>query len=68
MINIEKTMYFKTRQDVDKVYLTYVEENYPNRFQDSSSSSRIKIREFTKGFALQFGDYGPYLSNIESIK
>ena len=56
-----KPRYFVTRVEAEVVYLAYVDEIFPNRFQDAFSIARIKIVEFTKGFAIQFGDYGPYL-------
>ena len=54
-------LYFKTHDEAEKVYLAYIDKEYPNRFQDAFSIARVQIREFKKGFAIQFGDYGPYL-------
>lgn len=56
-----KPIYFKTRDEAERVYLKYIDETYPNRFQDARSIALVKINEFQKGFAIQFGDYGPYL-------
>ena len=56
-----KPIYFKTREDAEKVYFEHIDKTYPNKFQDAMSIARIKIVEFKRGFAIQFGDYGPYL-------
>lgn len=60
-----KTIYFKTRSEAEQVFLEYIDRNYPNKFQDARSISTIKINEFKSGFAIQFGDYGPYLEKHE---
>jgi len=54
-------VYFKALADAEKVYQLYIDEQYPNKFQDAFSVAKVKIVEFKKGFAIQFGDYGPYL-------
>ena len=56
-----KPIYFKNRDEAESIYLRYIDKIYPNRFQDAFSISRIKLVEFKRGFAIQFGDYGPYL-------
>jgi hypothetical protein len=60
-----KPVYFKTRDEAEKVYLEYIDQTFANKFQDAMSIARIKIVEFKKGFAIQFGDYGPYLQKNE---
>ena len=60
-----KPLYFKTRDEAEKVYIAYIDKEYPNRFQDAFSIARVQIREFEKGFAIQFGDYGPYLEKYQ---
>ena len=60
-----KTHYFPTFDDASAHYLRYVDQQYPNRFQDATSIARIKIVEFKRGFALQRGDYGPYFTAYE---
>mgnify|MGYP003655635924 CR=1 FL=1 len=61
-----KPIYFKTREEAEKVYLKHIDKTYPNKFQDATSIARVKIVEVKKGFAIQFGDYGPYLENLEN--
>lgn len=61
---IMKTTYFKTHAEAETVYLDYIDKEYSNRFQDAFSISRIKIVEFKCGFAIQFGDYGPYMQHV----
>ena len=60
-----KPLYFKTRAEAEAVYLAHIDKEYPNRFQDAFSIARVQIREFEKGFAIQFGDYGPYLEKYQ---
>ena len=59
--------YFKTSQQAHDAMQPWIDQEYPNRFQDARSITRIKIVEFTKGFAIQLGDYGPYLT-IDDIQ
>lgn len=54
-------VYFKALADAEKVCQLYIDEQYPNKFQYKLEDVKIKIVEFKKGFAVQFGDYGPYL-------
>ena len=61
-----KIAYFKTAQLAHDAMQPWIDQEYPNRFQDARSITRIKIVEFIKGFAIQLGDYGPYLT-IEDI-
>jgi len=62
-----KTAYFKTEQLAHDAMQPWIDKNYPNRFQDARSITKLKIVEFTKGFAVQFGDCGPYLT-VEDIQ
>ena len=62
-----RVAYFKTEQQAHDAMQPWIDQEYPNRFQDALSITRIKIVEFTKGFAIQLGDYGPYLT-IEDIQ
>ena len=57
-----RAAYFKTSQQAHDAMQPWIDRTYPNRFQDARSITRIKIVEFTKGFAIQLGDYGPYLT------
>ena len=61
-----KIAYFKTSQHAHDAMQPWIDQEYPNRFQDARSITRIKIVEFTKGFAIQLVDCGPYLT-IEDI-
>lgn len=56
-----KPVYFKTHAEAEQAYLRYIDQTFPNRFQDAHSITRIKLVEFERGFAIRFGDYGPYL-------
>lgn len=56
-----KPVYFKTHAEAERVYLRYIDQTFLNPFQDARSIARVKIVERDKGFAIQFGDYGPYL-------
>jgi len=58
-----KIAYFETAQAAHDAMQPWIDRAYPNRFQDARSITRIKIVEFTKRFAIQIGDYGPYLTN-----
>ena len=62
-----KPIYFKTRAEVEQVFLEYIDRNYPNKFQDAMSIARAQIKEFKKGFAIQLGDYGPYLQKHDLL-
>lgn len=55
--------YFETAEMAHDAMQPWIDRTYPNRFQDARSISRIKIVEFAKGFAIQLGDYGSYLTN-----
>ena len=59
--------YFKTSQQAHDAMQPWIDQEYPNRFQDARSITRIKIVEYIKGFAIQLGDCGPYLT-IEDIQ
>lgn len=53
--------YFPTAEAAQAAIEAYVDVTYPNKFQDAFSITRIKVIETSLGFAVQFGDYGPYL-------
>ncbi len=57
-----KIKYFKTREQANAAIQPWIDEHYPNRFQDARSITRMKLVEYTKGFAWQKGDSGPYLT------
>ena len=61
-----RAAYFKTSQQAHDAMQPWIDQEYPNRFQDARSITRIKIVEYVKGFAIQLGDCGPYLT-IEDI-
>jgi hypothetical protein len=56
-----KVKYFKTYEQAQQVAQTYAKQTFPNRYQFAGENTSAIIREFTKGFAIQFGDCGPYL-------
>lgn len=65
-----KPVYFKTQAEAERIYLHYIDQTFPNKFQDAYSVARVKIVEREKGFAIQFGDYGPYLEkhHLEALQ
>lgn len=63
-----RVAYFKTEQQAHDAMQPWIDQEYPNRFQDAYSISKLKIVEFAKGFAVQFGDYGPYLTTQDIQK
>lgn len=62
-----RVAYFKTEQQAHDAMQPWIDQEYPNRFQESGESKCAKLVEFTKGFAIQLGDCGPYLT-IEDIQ
>ena len=54
--------YFKTREGAIEALDQHIDATWPNRFQDARSIARLKLVEFTRGFAWQKGDYGPYMT------
>ena len=56
-----KVRYFKTYTQAQKALSTYVGQSFPNRYQFAGENTGAIIKEFKKGFAIQFGDCGPYL-------
>lgn len=57
-----KTKYFKTRELAQESLAQFIGVTYPNVFQDARSVASLKLVEFQRGFAIQRGDYGPYLT------
>jgi hypothetical protein len=53
--------YFKTYTQAQKYLANYAGQYFPNRYQFAGENTGAIIRAFTKGFAIQFGDCGPYL-------
>ena len=56
-----KIRYFKTYAQAQKILENYAGKYFPNRYQFAGENTGAIIREFKKGFAIQFGDCGPYL-------
>lgn len=56
-----KIRYFKTYNQAQKALAAYAGQSFPNRYQLAGENTCAKIVEYTKGFAIQFGDCGPYL-------
>lgn len=56
-----RVIYFKTYTQAQKALSAYVGQSFPNRYQLAGENTSAQIREFKKGFAIQFGDCGPYL-------
>ena len=61
-------VYFKTSDLAHEAMQPYIDEHYPNRFQDAHAIGRIRIVEYVKGFAVQFGEFGPYLTQANLKK
>ena len=55
-------VYFKTAVRAHDAMQPYIDKLYPNRFQDARAICRVRIVEYVKGFAVQFGESGPYLT------
>jgi hypothetical protein len=60
-----KPIYFKTRDEAWKAAEPYKNQHFKNVYQYKGECTTVKINEFKKGFAIQFGDYGPYLQKNE---
>jgi hypothetical protein len=56
-----KPIYFKTRDEAEKAAEPYKNQHFTNPYQYKNECKAVKIIEFKKGFAIQFGDCGPYL-------
>jgi hypothetical protein len=56
-----KIQYFKTYEQARQVAQNYAGQAFPNCYQYAGENTSAIIKEFTKGFAIQFGDCGPYL-------
>jgi hypothetical protein len=56
-----KIKYFKTYQEAQNAQAKYAGQTFPNPYQFENENKNAKIVEFVKGFAIQFGDCGPYL-------
>ena len=57
-----KIAYFETSEQAHVAMQPYIDKLYPNRFQDAFAIGRIRIVEYVKGHAVQFGECGPYLT------
>mgnify|MGYP003656500929 CR=1 FL=1 len=58
------TIHFKTIEQATAKLKEYAGQVFINNYQTKCESKNAQIREFKKGFAIQFGDYGDYLSNV----
>jgi hypothetical protein len=56
-----RVQYFKTYQEARQAQAKYAGQTFPNRYQLRGENKSAKIVGFVKGFAIQFGDCGPYL-------
>ncbi len=55
------TAYFKTLAEAEQALQPYAGQSFPNKYQFPGESDKAQVREFERGFAIQFGDCGPYL-------
>jgi hypothetical protein len=56
-----KPIYFKTRAEAQQAAKPYEGHYFMNPYQYRGECTTVKVLEFKKGFAIQFGDCGPYL-------
>lgn len=56
-----KHMYFKTLAQAQEASQKYEGQTFVNVHQMEGDCLTVKIVEFGRGFAIQFGDCGPYL-------
>lgn len=61
------TIYFKTYEQAQQVRKAYDGQEFPNVYQHKGESTAAEIREFKKGFAIQFGDCGAYLTKQDYL-
>ena len=57
--------YFKTRAEAEKASEPFKGKSFTNPYQYRGECTTVKVVEFKKGFAIQFGDCGPYLKKNE---
>jgi hypothetical protein len=57
-----KTALFKTYQQAQKVQSVFDGMTYPNQYQFPGEDQGARIIQFTKGYAIQFGVCGDYLT------
>jgi hypothetical protein len=53
--------YFQTYDEALSALTLYQGQTFPNVYQFKGENTSAQIREFKKGFAIQFGDCGHYL-------
>lgn len=63
MLNNSKIKYFKTYNEAMKEAKLIPDAMCENRFQMSNETKRAQVREFIKGYAIQLGDCGDYVTN-----
>jgi hypothetical protein len=59
--------YFKSYDKAVAVAKTVPDSVCVNQYQWSKETKCAKVREFTRGYAIQLGDYGDYVTN-ETLK
>jgi len=57
--------FFQTREEAEKAAEPYKNQHFTNIYQHKGECTTVKINEFEKGFAIQFGDCGAYLQKNE---
>lgn len=57
-----KVKYFKTYAEAQAKLPELAGVDCTNKYQYAGECKELKIVEYTKGFAIQFGDCGAYLS------
>ena len=63
MLNNPKIKYFKAYDEAVSVAKLIPDSMCENRFQWSNEVKCAKVREFNKGYAIQLGDCGDYVTN-----
>lgn len=63
MLNKPKIKYFKAYDEAVNIAKLIPDSMCENRFQCSNEIKCAKVREFTKGYAIQLGDCGEYVTD-----
>lgn len=69
MLNNQLIKYFKEYSEAVQVAKNIPDSMCINRFQWSNEAKCAKVREFARGYAIQLGDCGDYVTNeiLESL-
>ena len=62
-----KPIYFKSYDQAVNTAESIPESMCVNQYQSSTETKRPKVKKFDRGYAVQLGDYGPYVTK-ETLK